>query len=160
MNDKIIIILGYLIVSEDNILQKRLAKGLEVAKKEKVNIIIVSGLGNGDRVEAEYMALWLKKRGYQGKIIQENKSRNTIENLLFCSRILEKINFKKVIIVTSLFHEKRTRMIAEQILRNEKFYLALSSGGSSELLQKEHKFQKSLEKSIESGAFQKKYHIS
>lgn len=141
MYKTVIIILGYPINSKDNILQKRLKKGLNIAQQQQIKQIIVSGHGRNEEIEADYMAIWLKKHGFTGQIIQETQSRDTIENLVFCAKILPELNIQKVIIVTSWFHAQRTRTIAEQVLTKIPFSLSLSQGGGLDLLKAENKYQ-------------------
>ena len=145
MKEPTIIILGYPIKSTDHILQKRLQKGLNLAIRNNISQIIVSGHGRSDEIEAAYMADWLVHHGFKGQIIQEKESRDTIENLVFCAKIIQHLAIQEVIIVTSWFHAKRTRTIAEQVLQNTNFSLSLARGGGQELVTAEKKYQAMLE---------------
>lgn len=153
----VIIILGYSAKSNENILQKRLEKGLLVAKKYNVTRIIVSGKGNTDETESEYMAKWLKQHDFKGQVIQESSSNNTIENFAFTLKILKKINPNDVFIVTSHFHSKRVQTIAEQTMYHYKYSIELSEGSNAQLSKKENIFQTNLERDIKNGTFKKKF---
>ncbi len=57
---------------------------------------------------ADYMKQYAVKKGVPSKnIIVENQSLHTGENAKFTTSILEKYNFKSIILVTSPFHQKR-----------------------------------------------------
>lgn len=156
MKNTVIIILGYPIRSKDNILQKRLKKGLNLARRKDISQIIVSGNGRLDEVEADYMKKWLQNHGFNEQVIKESDSRDTIENLVFCSKIIKKRGYNNIIIVTSWFHAKRTRTIAEQVLKGYDFSISLSKGGDQELAKRENKYQNILVKNIKNGNFEKK----
>ncbi len=65
---------------------------------------------------ARLMANILKRWGVpENKIILEEKSRNTKENIANSLNIVLRKNFKKLIIVTSAFHMPRTYLIAKKL---------------------------------------------
>lgn len=156
MKNTVIVILGYPIGSKDNILQKRLKKGLGLARQKNINQIVVSGHGRLDEIEADYMKKWLRNHNFNGQIIKESASRDTIENLVYCSEIIKKRGYNDIIIVTSWFHAKRTRTIAEQVLKGYDFSISQSKGGNQELAKKEKKYQNILIKNIKNGNFKNK----
>ena len=102
---------GYL----NKILQNRLDKGKELYHD---SLIIVSG----GRVQKEYIhteAYIMKKYLIDtynipsDKIIQESRSKNTIENARYTLKIIQQrnIQFNKIIVVSSSFHLKRVSYI-------------------------------------------------
>ncbi|MDN6423454.1 MAG: YdcF family protein [Tetragenococcus koreensis] len=87
MKEQAIIVLGYPVKSLEHLLQRRLQLAQKDAEKNQINCIIVSGKGREGINEAEYMANWLVENGYEGRIIKERDSWDTIENLRFCNEI-------------------------------------------------------------------------
>lgn len=101
-------------------LQMRLDASLSYVMDHSEIPIIVSG-GQGpdeDLSEAEAMRNYLVHNGIsQQRIILENKSTSTEENLLFSKAILTKqgINHPKIIIITSDYHMFRAKLIAKKM---------------------------------------------
>ncbi len=116
----VVIILGYPIQSKQQILQKRLMKGLTYANKNKIQTIIVSGKGREELNEADYMEKWLQDHQYQGTIIKESHSRDTIENLLFCDVICTNKKLQEKRIVTSWFHYLRSTILCHKLTSHTK----------------------------------------
>ncbi len=100
------------------LLMKRLDKGIEVFNNyNKKAIIIVSGGQGKDEIfsEAEVMKKYLLNKGIpEAKILEENQSRNTFENLLFSKRLISGLN-KRVIIVSNEYHILRCVIYAKNI---------------------------------------------
>lgn len=102
-------------------LSQRLEKSLEVINEHpKAKIIVSGGMGPGETItEAEGMKRFLVKKGVnENRIIKEDKSRNTEQNLKFSKAILDKQDNRTklpVIIVTSDFHMFRAKMLAEKL---------------------------------------------
>lgn len=107
------------------ILQERLDEGLEYLKLHPNTKVIVSGgQGSNELIpEAEAMKNFLLSQGISSdRIIEENKSKSTFQNLEFSQKILEKRNANKdeVLIVTSDFHLFRAMEIADFLgIKNE-----------------------------------------
>lgn len=100
------------------ILKNRLDKAFEVFQENKEAKMILSGGKNysKDFSEAEIMSKYLESRGVEkGKIILEDKSRDTIQNLRNSKVIIEQNNFRNIALVTSDFHLKRAEMIAKNL---------------------------------------------
>lgn len=98
------------------VLQKRLDKALEYLNQNPETKVIVSG-GRGANEplsEAEGMATYLAQAGIaEERIIQENRSTNTNENLKYSGEVLDKEN-DKVVLVTNNFHMFRALHIAQK----------------------------------------------
>lgn len=99
-----------------------LVKRLETAKSyleqhpDKV-CIVSGGKGGGETVsEAQAMKTWLVQNGIEEKrILMEDESRNTEENLAFSKRLLMQNNMgTEVAIVTDGFHQLRASLIARE----------------------------------------------
>lgn len=96
-------------------LTERTKQGANLFKKGYGEYIIVSG-GKGineEISEAEGMRRILINEGVdEHKIILEDNSKNTAENLQFSSKIIREKGFKDVIIVSNDFHLKRVSILA------------------------------------------------
>lgn len=98
------------------VLRRRLDKAVEYLKENPETIVIVSGgQGSNERIpEAEGMAGYLEDAGIEReRILVENKSRNTCENLEFSGKLIDKEN-SRVVIVTNNFHVFRALRIAKK----------------------------------------------
>lgn len=54
-------------------------------------------------------------------IIKEGMSKDTIENIKYCNKILTKLDYDEVMIITSDFHINRTKIIVDQIIGPNNF---------------------------------------
>ncbi len=99
-------------------LKKRLDKGIEIYNKGFADYIIVSG-GQGpgeDITEAEAMKRYLISKGIsENKIIVEDKSRNTMENLKYSKKLMVEKGFDMAIIVSNKYHLKRASVMAKKV---------------------------------------------
>lgn len=98
------------------VLQKRLDKAVEYLQANPDTKVIVSGgQGSNEPIsEAAGMAEYLENAGIsQERILQEDRSTNTNENLSFSSTFLDK-NVDEVVIVTNNFHVFRAVKIAQK----------------------------------------------
>ncbi len=97
-------------------LAKRLDKACEYLKQNSDTKVIVSG-GQGageDITEAQAMSTYLLNKGIdKDRIIMEDKSINTHENIKFSKRIINN-DKAKIVIVTSSFHVYRGVRIAKK----------------------------------------------
>ena len=97
-------------------LTRRLEKALEYAEKNKDTVLILSG-GQGageDITEARCMAGWLKARGIsEDRMVLEDKSVNTKENLVFSDKITGCAQ-KKTGIISNNFHVYRAVKLAKK----------------------------------------------
>ncbi len=85
----------------------------------KIICIVSGGQGKDELVsEAQAMATYLKEKGIDSnKIILEDKSTSTYENLLFSRHLLEKdkIDLNKVAYITNDYHVFRAGLIARRL---------------------------------------------
>ena len=105
----------------------RLFYAIQLYKSRKINNILISG-GNGQLLNDGYMeSEWSKdfliNCGIpEENILIENKSRNTWENALYTSDILEKKKNKKLLLITSSWHMKRAKFCFEKNNMNTDFF--------------------------------------
>jgi uncharacterized SAM-binding protein YcdF (DUF218 family) len=91
----------------------RLWQTLQLFKKEKIKSIIISGgdnsiLSNKKQTEIDYAYKFLVGNGIPSNaIIIENKARNTHDNAVFSAKIIRNKKYKKLLLITSAFHERR-----------------------------------------------------
>ena len=105
------------------ILEERLQAGLNCIKTYPEAKIILSGAkGPGESIsEAEAMKIYLINNGVEAsKLIKEENSTNTFENLKNSGKIISKINNKtnnktNIFIVTSDFHIFRSKLLAGRV---------------------------------------------
>lgn len=98
-------------------LTRRLEAAEKYLKDNPTAICVVSG-GQGkdeDIPEAEAMSLYLLKSGIsEDRIIKEDKSVNTFENIKLSKKLLEeKVATEEVIIITDGFHQYRAGFLAK-----------------------------------------------
>lgn len=128
-----VIILGCQVVGEipSFMLQDRLNAALELLESNPNAVCIVSG-GQGAResiTEAETMRRWLTERGIsEERIIKEESSVSTSENLSLCADIISKQEISGTItIVTNEFHQYRAHLYAQNVGVNAQHYSAATS---------------------------------
>lgn len=99
-------------------LTARIEEGLRLYNEGYGKYIIVSG-GQGineEISEAEAMKRYLLSKGMDpSRIIKEDKSRDTMQNLTNSKKIMNQMNFKSAVIVSNKFHLKRSLLIAKEI---------------------------------------------
>ena len=106
----------YIILGHNDflVLEKRLERAWELIEKDKTQQkIILSGgvLCQGEKKEFECMFIFFQNKGIEKeRLIIEDKSTNTYENLFNCSDLLN--DDDEVIIITSMFHARRTYFLA------------------------------------------------
>ena len=113
-------------------LVQRLEKAIEYVgdQKNEVKIVVSGGQGPDENIsEAEAMKRYLVKNGInERKILMEDKSRDTRENLQFSKEIIEKnsnksIEYISVKIITSDFHAFRSNLIAKNFDYGDRSFL-------------------------------------
>lgn len=94
----------------------RLVAAVRLQKRLDVPVIISGGaVFKGRKPEAPIVKRFLADLGIpSGKIIIEDKSRDTIENAKYTKAICEKAGFRKPILVTSALHMRRSVMSFEK----------------------------------------------
>lgn len=101
-------------------LKQRLDKGVEYLEKNPgVRVIVSGGQGPGETItEAEAMKKYLVSRKIdEDRIIMEDQSTSTMENLVYTREILDKIETtekNRIMIITSDFHLFRARFLAKR----------------------------------------------
>ncbi len=92
----------------------------KLAKERNVKYILPTGgvICENNLTEAEFLKELLIKEGVdQDKIILENKATSTKENMIYTNEILKNLkDVKKVLIVTSHFHLRRSLELAKSYL--------------------------------------------
>ncbi|WP_160140840.1 YdcF family protein [Bacillus sp. SLBN-3] len=101
-------------------LLSRLVTGEEILKiREDLPVLVSGGQGPGESItEAMAMGRHLVAHGIdENRIIYEDASTNTYENMLYSRRILEDRGLKegKVLIVTNDFHLARSKILARNV---------------------------------------------
>lgn len=113
-----IVILGAGLVGDQvsDRLKIRLDTAIEIIKKSNAVIIVSGGQGPSEEIsEAEAMRRYLQKQGVsENRIIKEEESTSTQENIKYSNAIMHSEN-SKVIIVTSDYHMYRAKMLGERI---------------------------------------------
>ena len=104
-------------------LKQRLDQSIEYLNhNHEVRVILSGGQGPGEAIsEAEAMGEYLISNGIEEeRLIYENKSTTTKENIQNSKDIIEKLGVSKpkVMIITSDYHMYRAKMIAEKISMN------------------------------------------
>ena len=119
--DNILIVLGCQVkgTAPSLMLQERLDAALEYLDDHKDTICVLSGGKGSDESisEAECMYRYMTERGIDPtKLICEDKSTTTRENLLFSMELLEKNKINgSIALVTNEFHEYRAKQIASRL---------------------------------------------
>lgn len=99
------------------ILKKRL--DLFISKYKKGDKVILSGgnTNNNTHTQAYIMSKYIRKHIDINKnhILLENKSLNTIENVIFSFKIFKKQNIRKITIISSIWHLDRIKKIIDYV---------------------------------------------
>ncbi len=100
----------------------RLLPAVRLYHLQKAKIIIVTGgvpytdINGVERTESKDMKEVLIDMGIpENAIIEENHSRNTVENALYTKKILEENHFKNILLVTAAVHMRRAMMIFNRL---------------------------------------------
>ena len=100
-------------------LQKRLEKAYDyLSQNTDVTCIVAGGKGDDEHIsEAQAMFDWLTEKGIdKNRIIKEDRSTSTLENLKFSKTILEKMGKDTdVILITDGFHQYRASLQAKSL---------------------------------------------
>lgn len=117
-NPNVIVVLGCKVNGEtpSRMLKRRLNAAYEALCQNPKTICIVSG-GQGDNEkisEAQAMKTYLEEKGIESdRIIMEDKSCSTYENIKFSLEILDNLNMShNMTLVTDGFHQYRASLIA------------------------------------------------
>lgn len=99
------------------LLAGRIDKGIELLKyNPNAKLILSGGMGPGEDIpEGVAMATYAKDKGVSDeRIIVEDKSKNTYENLLFSAKLIDKENSKLALVTTS-YHVFRALVFAKKL---------------------------------------------
>lgn len=101
-------------------LQRRLERALAYLEDHPDTLVVVSGGQGPDEpdTEANGMERFLRDHGFEGTILQEDRSHNTFQNLTNSKRTLEAAGYDLtggVVIVSNDFHLARARMLAGRV---------------------------------------------
>lgn len=130
-NNSVLMVLGCQVKGNkpSKSLKRRLDSACNFLKKhEDVHCIVSGGKGNDELIsEAECMYRYLLEKGISSKrIIKEDNSTNTCENLIYSFRIINSLGFTGgVAIATDFYHHLRANIIAKK--HNFKISGAVSS---------------------------------
>lgn len=117
---ELIVVLGCQVRGErpSRMLRRRLNTAYEAMQKHPNAVCVVSGgQGSGEKIsEAEAMRRYLVDKGAdESRIIMEDKSTSTFENIKFTFKITDKLGYgRDITIVTDGFHQYRASLIAKQ----------------------------------------------
>ena len=117
---ELIIVLGCKVKGEkpSRMLRYRLDAAYEAMKKHPDALVVLSGgKGSDEKIsEAEGMRRYLVEKGAdESRLIMEDKSTNTFENIKFSFAITDKLGCgRDITIVTDGFHQYRASLIAKQ----------------------------------------------
>ena len=98
----------------------RTEKGVELLKEGLGEYLILSGgIVYDDVTMAELMKNHAIKLGVpKEKILIDDKASTTHENAEFTKEIIEENNFKSIIVVTSEYHSRRSKLAMKKVLEN------------------------------------------
>lgn len=97
-------------------LAERLDQAIDLYKKGQIDYLILSGgLGNDQITEAQGMKNYLTQRGLpSNRLILEDQSSNTKENLLHSEQIIRKNKWGEVYLITHDYHMHRALAYAKR----------------------------------------------
>lgn len=116
-----IVILGYALAEDGSMrppLMQRLEMGLAAAKRNPdAYVMVTGGQPQAGVTEGDMMMRWLVDQGVdRGRIILEDKSRDTVGNMLNIANLLHRHTADDVILVTSASHMRRAQTVLEDAL--------------------------------------------
>lgn len=93
----------------------RVDAGLALIQQGLVSQLIMSGGRDSEdnRIEAQVMATYARKKGFQGDILLESHSSSTLENLKFSRPILQAAGIKSIIVVSEPYHMWRGKKLVD-----------------------------------------------
>lgn len=120
-NHSMVVILGYALAEDGSMRQpllQRLEVGLEAAKKNPdAYVMVTGGQPQSGVTEGDMMMRWLVDHGIsRDRIIIEDKSKDTVGNMLNVANLLHRHTADDVILVTSASHMRRARSVLEDAL--------------------------------------------
>ncbi len=116
-----IVVLGYAL-AKDGTAEKPLLDRLDVALKvaqanPTARVMVTGGQPQAGVTEGDVMMRWLVKRGIdRDRIMIEDKSKDTVGNVLNVANLLRRHTADNVILITSSSHMRRARTVLEEAL--------------------------------------------
>ncbi|WAJ28237.1 YdcF family protein [Antarcticirhabdus aurantiaca] len=116
-----IVVLGYAL-AKDGTAEKPLLDRLNVALKvaqanPAARVMVTGGQPQAGVTEGDVMMRWLVERGIdRDRIMIEDKSKDTVGNMLNVANLLRRHTADNVILVTSSSHMRRARVVLEEAL--------------------------------------------
>jgi uncharacterized SAM-binding protein YcdF (DUF218 family) len=109
--------------------QSRAAKGIELFKQGYAPKIVFSGaaLDDGPSNAFAMRDLALSEGVPAKNILIDEKSQNTYENAVNSKSILDELQAKKIILVTSPYHQRRANQTFEKVLGNNYEVIGISA---------------------------------
>ncbi len=109
---KIILVLGKMLrangVPSDE-LRTQMQKGVELLEKLPSSKLVISGGSTRPEYESEAkVASWLVPPKYQDRVILEEQSLSTAQNVKFVREKLREVNIESIVVVSSSAHNKRS----------------------------------------------------
>ncbi len=100
----------------------RIKKAIELYHEKKAKHIIISGNEGKSTIfppkQVEIKKYAIKSGVNENHIFLEQEATSTYENALYSLKLCEKLNYKKIIIVTNKFHSKRAYSIFKKLNTN------------------------------------------
>ncbi|PWK65892.1 YdcF family protein [Aminobacter sp. AP02] len=117
-----VVTLGYALADDgtaEQPLLDRLGVALKVAEANpSARIMVTGGVPKSGVTEGDVMTKWLVEKGVdRDRILIEDKSKDTVGNVLNVANLLARHNADTVILVTSSSHMRRARTLLEEALR-------------------------------------------
>ncbi len=124
----VILVFGHT-VTDEGVLSKeqvlRIMKSINILNKNKARFLLMSG-GFGDHFNKTDKSLaWHMKKFAMGegvppdKILTEDKSYETMDNITFSKPIIDEHKWKSIIFVSSKYHIPRIKLISKYIFPRE-----------------------------------------
>lgn len=126
--------------NEKKILLQRLrtAKNIYTNINTNPTIIVSGGVSiEKNKTEAEFMEEWLQKHLKNANIIQENRSIDTVTNIIYIKRLLRKFVPLSIIFVTTDYHMQRVIACASPFFENPKYISVVSGRKGSKIMKEE-----------------------
>lgn len=98
------------------LMRKRVEKAISLYKKNKYDVVIFTGGPNKTKIPESEMMRGLSFEVIPvNRIITEEKSLSTIQNAIFTWELIKDKDIKKLTVLTSNFHIKRSRYIFKKL---------------------------------------------
>lgn len=124
MKKHIVVVLGHSVTEEGKLVPEqklRLDKGIDIYERNSESKLLMTGgfapHFNKTKIPlSEHMKKYVVESGVPERdVLVEKEAFNTIQNMEFCKKVVDKEGVKEIVIVTSDYHLRRTEMIAQHI---------------------------------------------